>query len=395
MKNTRKNVLLMASITLLLVMGTAITPIQSYASDEHEKTGDAKSSIKSDNEVDKKSANQKMDKDNFCYRDDNCQQANQGQQIVGKDNDATGFNDQSKNIEQQLDATTPPAPTTPSPNGALTVVKQVICQSNGGSPSDAAVCAFAENSDNFPQPSGYQITVTGSNPSPSTFPGNSTGNQVTLGPGTYTVGETLASTDALQTEMSATSITTDSVFSGDCNEQTPPSQTATGSITAGTSETCGIVNEIIITGGEVPNTDPATLSVSKTMACRSEGGQPSDQAVCAYALASANFPKPSEFSITVSGNNPSPSEFQGSTTPVDVTIGAGDYQVSENGLNVDYFPILIEMRASSATNELSFTGNCVQDSIQVSRADGSISSGGTQTCNLVNTIVLVNADVPQ
>ena len=64
------------------------------------------------------------------------------------------------------------------------------------------------------------------------------------------MGETLASTDALQTEMSATSITTDSVFSGDCNEQTPPSQTATGSITAGTSETCGIVNEIIITGGE-------------------------------------------------------------------------------------------------------------------------------------------------
>ena len=74
MKNTRKNVLLMASITLLLVMGTAITPMQSYASDEHKKTGDAKSSIKSDNEVDKKSANQKMDKDNYCYRDDNCQQ---------------------------------------------------------------------------------------------------------------------------------------------------------------------------------------------------------------------------------------------------------------------------------------------------------------------------------
>ena len=62
----------------------------------------------------------------------------------------------------------------------------------------------------------------------------------------------------------------------------------------------------------------------------------------------------------MSGNTPSPSEFQGSTTPVDVTIGAGDYQVSENGLNVDYFPILIEMRASSATNDPSFTGNCVQ-----------------------------------
>jgi hypothetical protein len=352
----------------------------------------------------KKSASQKMDQDNFCYRGDDCQQANQGQQTGGKDNDATGFNDKSKNIEQQLAVTTPPtpptpgngtSPPTPSPNKALTVVKQVVYRSNDGSPSDAAVCAFAENSANFPQPSGYQITVTGSNPSPSTFFGNSPGTPVTIGTGAYTVGETLASTAALETEMSTTSITTDSEFSGDCNEQTPPSQTATGSITAGASETCGIVNEITITGGEVPNTDAATLSVGKTMACRSEGGQPSDQAVCAYALASANFPKPSEFPITVSGNNPSPSDFQDSTTPVNVTIDAGNYQVSENGLNVDYFPILIEMHGSSATNEPSFTGNCVQDSIQVSRAEGSTLSGETQTCNLVNTIVLVNADVPQ
>ena len=96
----------------------------------------------------------------------------------------------------------------------------------------------------------------------------------------------------------------------------------------------------------------------------------------------------------MSGNNPLPSVL-GSTTPVEVTIGPGNYQVSENGQNVDYFPILIEMSASSATNEPSFTGNCVQDSIQVSRADGSIPSGETQTCNIVNTIVLRNADVPQ
>ena len=199
----------------------------------------------------KKAQTRKWTRTTICYRDDNCQQANQGQQIVGKDNDATGFNDQSKNIEQQLDATTPPAPTTPSPNGALTVVKQVVCRSNGGSPSDAAVCAFAENSANFPQPSSYQITVTGSNPFPINLSWKLPRNPSYSWSCTYTVGETLATTSALQTEMSATSITTDSVFSGDCNEQAPPSQTATGSITAGTSETCGIVNEITITGGEV------------------------------------------------------------------------------------------------------------------------------------------------
>ena len=39
MNKTRKNVLLMAAaaVTLLLVMGTAITPLQSYASGEHKK----------------------------------------------------------------------------------------------------------------------------------------------------------------------------------------------------------------------------------------------------------------------------------------------------------------------------------------------------------------------
>ncbi len=39
-----------------------------------------------------------MDQDNFYYRGDDCQQANHGQQMAGKDNDAAGFNDQSLNV---------------------------------------------------------------------------------------------------------------------------------------------------------------------------------------------------------------------------------------------------------------------------------------------------------
>jgi hypothetical protein len=52
-----------------------------------------------------------MDQDNFCYRGDDCQQANQGQQIVGKDNDAKGFNDQSKNAQASLGAQPTETPT--------------------------------------------------------------------------------------------------------------------------------------------------------------------------------------------------------------------------------------------------------------------------------------------
>ena len=81
--------------------------------DDNKKTNDFKSSIKRKLRIDKKSSSQKLDQDNFCYRGDDCQQANEGQQIVGKDNEATGFNDQSKNIQQQPGALTTiqPSPT--------------------------------------------------------------------------------------------------------------------------------------------------------------------------------------------------------------------------------------------------------------------------------------------
>jgi hypothetical protein len=101
MKNT-KSILLVALITATLVLGTSVTPMQSYAdrdnNDNHKKDKDFKSAIIAGSESDKKSASQHQDQDNFCYRSDGCEQANQGQQIVGEDNDAKGFNDQSNNI---------------------------------------------------------------------------------------------------------------------------------------------------------------------------------------------------------------------------------------------------------------------------------------------------------
>ena len=100
--NNTKNILFIAAITSLLIMGTSITPMQSYAG-ENKKTGDLKSSIKASSEVDKKSAGQHLDQDNFCYRSDNCQQANQAVQIIGDDNEAIGFNDQSDNLSSSSD----------------------------------------------------------------------------------------------------------------------------------------------------------------------------------------------------------------------------------------------------------------------------------------------------
>ena len=99
MNNTNK-MLMIAAITSLLVMGTSLVQMKSFAGgEEHKKAKDYKSSISEKTQIDKKSAKQHLDQDNFCYRGDNCQQANQGQQIIGEDNDAKGFNDQSDNLD--------------------------------------------------------------------------------------------------------------------------------------------------------------------------------------------------------------------------------------------------------------------------------------------------------
>jgi hypothetical protein len=102
MNNTNK-MLMIAAITYLLVMGTSLVKMKSFAGgEEHKQTKDFKSSISEKTQIDKKSASQHMDQDNFCYRGDECQQANQGQQIIGEDNDAKGFNDQSDNLNVNL-----------------------------------------------------------------------------------------------------------------------------------------------------------------------------------------------------------------------------------------------------------------------------------------------------
>ena len=96
MKNT-DNLLSIAAITLILVMGTSVIPMQSFTGNASDGN---KSKIKSSTQTDKKSTSEHMDQDNFCYRGDECQQANQYQQIVGKDSDASGFNDHSNNVPQ-------------------------------------------------------------------------------------------------------------------------------------------------------------------------------------------------------------------------------------------------------------------------------------------------------
>jgi len=107
----------------------------------------------------------------------------------------------------------------PTPNTATLIVKKFIV--------------------NCPEPcqfdaSDFNIQVTGNNPSPSSFQGSDKGTTVTIGPGKYTVSETLPSGD--NTFFLAK-------FAGDCQKD-DDNPSATGNIKAGETQECTINNNI-------------------------------------------------------------------------------------------------------------------------------------------------------
>src|SRR5919112_2324953 len=71
--------------------------------------------------------------------------------------------------------------------------------------------------------------------------------------------------------------------------------------------------------------------------------------------------KPSDFTITVSGNNPTPSSFAGSTSGTTVQISPGKYKVTESGSTTNY--------NSTLSNGCS----------------GTIREGETNECTITNT----------
>jgi hypothetical protein len=106
---------MIAAIPLLLMTGASLISMQVHAGSGYEKQED------SDDYKDPKSTTQihteraSLNQENTCYSGDYCQQAYNGQQATGKDNDASGFNDQSKNTPQHPAApflTQPPSQNT-------------------------------------------------------------------------------------------------------------------------------------------------------------------------------------------------------------------------------------------------------------------------------------------
>jgi YVTN family beta-propeller protein len=195
----------------------------------------------------------------------------------------------------------------PVTTGMIIVTKKVINEGGGDK-----------------QPSDFTITVEGNNPTPSSFDGSSSGATITINEGSYNV-----------TEEEGPDISYDYVpgrytpsYSSDC----------AGTIQTGDTVRCTITNKY---NQFIPGTLPKLIVTKQVV---NEGGGEAE---------------PSDFTITVDGNNPTPSSFDGSPSGTSVTLKPGRYSITEN--------ILPEYTSSKS-------GDCT----------GSLNAGETKHCTITN-----------
>jgi len=144
---------------------------------------------------------------------------------------------------------------------------------------------------------------------------------------------------------------------------------------------------------ETPST--GSLSVSKTVTCTPVIARL--QPACDAILTGTGFPSgqitPNDFNITVTGNNPNPSQFNGSSAAVVVTLDPGPYNVSDIG-----YPSVSQAISAIITSGIfgvtsispipTFSGDCEQILGISQRANGTIAAGDSQTCNIQNAFIV-------
>ena len=224
--------LILSALTSLLVTGPNMVPVQSHAAavgdnGGYKTTKDYKDSIQKDVNAESDSTNQHSGQDNFAYRSDDPSQANQGQQITGKDNEAKGFNDQSSNLQS-----------TPATAGA--VAGGTGNNGNGTLPTPPtgtlSVCKVVIDNTGFGlKPSDFTFAFTSEGADPAEFPGSADCTKVTVPEGPYSFGET-----PIREFPFPLTIT----VSGDCTQVVPNGSTFHGSIKDGETQTCTVTNKL-------------------------------------------------------------------------------------------------------------------------------------------------------
>jgi YVTN family beta-propeller protein len=175
----------------------------------------------------------------------------------------------------------PPPPPPPVTTGKIIVITKVNNEGGGDK-----------------KPSDFTITVSGNNPTPSSFAGSSSGTTITVNEGSYNVKEEegpYISPDYVPGRYTPS-------YSSEC----------AGTIQAGETVSCTISNKY---NPFIPGILSKLIVTKKVV---NEGG---------------GDKKPSDFTITVSGNNPTPSSFAGSSSGTTITLNPGRYSVTENLLS--------------------------------------------------------------
>jgi YVTN family beta-propeller protein len=230
-----------------------------------------------------------------------------------KTRDVSNTNQSSSSFSSQIPSSSFVQPSNGDSNnasqpGTLLITKQVI--NDGGGEAE---------------PSDFTFTVDGNNPTPSSFDGSSSSTSVQLFEGRYKVTES----------------------GPNSNYTSKLSKECSGNMREGESKKCTITNTY-----SEPPPPVTTAKIIVTKKVINEGGGDRE---------------PSDFTITVDGNNPTPSSFDGSSSGTTVTINEGSYNVTEEGPDIssDYVP---------GRYTPSYSSNCA----------GEIQPGDTVRCTITN-----------
>ena len=190
-------VILAAVIASLMLAGTILAPIQSYAAakrgseTDFPDTSSLKHAVRDGVSANLSHRDQHLNQQNLCYRTNTCRQSDVGQNTQGNDNQVTGFADQSDNIPQAV------APTPVTPGNQTSANTNTTSTTPGGT----TVNNFINNSTTlFSLCSLFQVENTTGGPGTTTSTQTGTVTcTVTLtdSPGAIGIGGTIAASDII------------------------------------------------------------------------------------------------------------------------------------------------------------------------------------------------------
>ena len=135
----------------------------------------------------------------------------------------------------------------------------------------------------------------------------------------------------------------------------------------------------------------SSLLVTKVVRCISELGIPSDEAVCKFVLDNV---LPSQFTMTVTENKSTPQTFQGSVNGTSVSIHPGNYTVTENLFDTRNIENLLGELTTGSVSTMAL-GDCIGQTNYMGafqNATGTIASGDSQKCEIINTIEITSGE---